>query len=211
MKRFLVLLAAASVAEVALADIAPPKGQKRVVVDYRITADKEIPGYEFYTVLGRTDVAPVKLGPKSPVLIRGAGRGGAARFGALTAVPAGSRKKYDSEKEFREAIRANKVEGQVSAKNGLPAVAVVKDTDPRETIVMEYAFEKIDGKQIVLKEKGKPKPGGTKDAPEEEDSPNDAPAAIAAPRGGTWVAGAVASLGVMLGGLWLAGRARRKA
>jgi hypothetical protein len=205
MKRFLALLAAASVAQVALADVAPPKGQKRVVVDYRITTEKAIPGYEFYTVFGRKDVALVKLGPKSPLLIKGAGRGGAARFGALTAVPAGSRKKYAGEKEFHDAVRANKVEGQASAKNGLSAFAVVKDTDPRDTIVVEYAFEKIDGKQIVLREKGKANPGG------EEDSPNDAPAATAGPRGGAWVAGLAAALGVMFGGFWLAGRARRRA
>jgi hypothetical protein len=194
-------------AGVALADVPPPKGQKRVVADHKITTEKEIPDYTFFTVVGRDAVTAVKFDLKTPIVIKGAGRGGAARFGFLYAVPKSAAKQYAGEKEFHEAIRNNKVEGQVAAKGNFPALAVLKDADPRDTVVFEHTFEKIDGKEIVLKRKeDAAKKDGKEELPEEE---SGSPAAYT-PRGGLWVAGLAAALAVTLGGLWLAGRGRRK-
>src|SRR5262245_11428010 len=112
----------------ARADIAPPKGFKRVTLDHKITTDQEFPDYVFFTVIGgggRTGgvknplagaegVTQVKLDPKTPIVIPGAGRGaGIGRQGHLAAVPKDSEKNYSSEKEFLAAVRAGKVEGLI--------------------------------------------------------------------------------------------------
>ncbi len=209
MNRLLALLTVGLVAGVALADVPPPKGQKRITIDHKIATDKEIGDYAFYTLIGRDEPAAVKFDPKTPIVVKGAGRGGIGRIASLVAVPKNAGKNYGTEKEFLDAIKSGKVDGQVTAKTQLPAFTVVRDTDKREVIVMEHTFEKIDAKEgIVLKTKAEPKKDGDKkDSPEEDDS--DTPTAQA-PRGGVWVAGVAAALAVMLGGLWVVGRTRRK-
>ena len=68
----------AAVTPLAQADGLPPKGQKRVVVDHKITTDKEITDYTFYTVIyggkGGPKVTEVKLDPQTPIEIPGAKR-----------------------------------------------------------------------------------------------------------------------------------------
>ena len=107
-------------ATVAQADGLPPKGQKRVVVDHKITTDKEISDYTFYTVIyggkGGPKVTEVKLDPKTPIEIPGAKRTGVGRQGWLVAVPKDAAKKYDNEKAFIEAIQKSKVEGLAPAR-----------------------------------------------------------------------------------------------
>lgn len=209
MNNLLVALTVLVVAGTAVADIPPPKGQKRVSAEYKITTDKEIPGYTFYTIVGGDLIKAITFDPKSPIDLSGSNRLGGARPAALVAVPAGAAKKYATEKEFHDALKARKVEGQVSARVSLNSFAVIKDTDPRTTVLREYTFEKIDPKEgIVLKAKDQvaPKKGAGKEAPEDD---SDASVADAPPRG-AWVAGAAAALAVTLGGLWIAGRARRK-
>src|SRR5439155_2885360 len=95
------LIAASSVR----ADVAPPKGSKRVALDHKITTDKEYPDYRFYTVVGgggktggfkgnaaaaanAKGVTEVKFDPKTPIEIKAEGRGaGIGRQGSLVAVP----------------------------------------------------------------------------------------------------------------------------
>jgi len=170
------------------ADLAPPPWLKRVVVDHKITTDKEYPGWMFFTVIGET-VSAVNLDPKTPIEIKGAGRNGIGRLGCLVAVPKGAEKKYASEKEFHEAIRQGQVEGLVADKTDLDSVATVDATDPRTTIVKEYVLSEIDAKEgIVLKAK-------------DVEKPKDSPDAV-------WIAGLAGALAVVFAGLWLARRNR---
>ncbi len=82
---------------------------------------------------------------------------------------------------------------------------MVKDSDKRDVIVMEYAFDKIDAKAgIVLKAVAVPK-SSPKDSPEDSDSPT-----AYTPRGGVWIAAVACFASLMFGGFWLAGRSRRK-
>jgi hypothetical protein len=211
------------VAGVASADVAPPKGLKRVTLDNKITTDKEYPDYEFFTVIGRggvgkggfgkakggDGVTAVKLDPKTPIEIKGAGRGaGIGRLGYLVAVPKDSGKKYASEGEFHQAIRDGKVEGLVRAKTQLDALTTIKDTDTRTTVTREYKLEKIDPKEgIVLTAV---KPDGDKATPPKGEEGEEGLAAGYAPQGGGWVAGVAATGAVVLFGLWFARRGRRE-
>src|SRR5207253_9928058 len=98
MKRLLGVLAVGFlVAGVARADIPPPKGFKRVALDNKITTDKEYADLAFFLVSGGNKVEAVKLDPKTPLVIEGAGRGGRFRFVQVVAVPKDAAKKYDSE------------------------------------------------------------------------------------------------------------------
>jgi hypothetical protein len=194
------------VASATQADVRPPNGFKRVVVDHKITTEKEIPDYTFYTVLyggkGGPRVTEVKFDPKTPIEIPGAKLTGIGRQGWVAAVPRDAAKKYDTEKAFIEAMQKSKVDGLVKTRN----------LDSADT-VKEHAFEKMDGSSIVLvtkKDPGAPekKDGDKKDSPNEDDAPGVTPYT---PRGGLVMAGLATALAVMLGGAWLAGRARRKA
>jgi hypothetical protein len=218
-RAFLALAVGLLAAAVAQADGLPPKGFKRVVVDHKITTDKEIADYTFYTVIYGGKAGPkvteVKLDPKTPIEIPGVKRTGIGRQGWLVAVPKDAAKKYDSEKAFIEAIQKSKVEGMARTKGILDSTSSVKDTDTRSTIVKEHKFEKIDGATIVLvtkKDEGAPgskKGGDKKDSADDEDE-GGAPGVTAyTPRGGVLIAGLAAALAAMLGGFWLAGRTRR--
>lgn len=195
------------------ADIPPPKGLKRVTVDHKIVTDKEYPDYVFFTLIGggKTGgtLTAVKLDPKTPVVITGAGRGGIGRLGSFIGVPKDAATKYDTEKDFHAAIKEGKVEGLVKAKKNFDAFTVVKDTDTRKLIVMEYSLDKIDAKDgIVLTAKTEETP--KKDPPpEESDIPTDDGIATAyTPRGGVWVAGLAGSAALVFGGLWVVRRNR---
>lgn len=194
---------------IAQADIGPPKGFKRVTVDYKIVAEKDYPDYQFFTVIGGggkkapkgKGVTAVKLDSKTPVVITGAGRGGVGRLCTLVAVPKDAAKSFDSEADFLEAVRTNQIEGTIRSKNNFAPFTNVKDSDTRKVIVTEYSLDKIDKKQgIVLVPK--------KESSEESEEPVGVTAYT--PRGGMLIAGLAAALGVMLGGLWLSGRGRRR-
>jgi hypothetical protein len=209
MNRLLALFTVGLVAGVAVADVPPPKGFKRVQVTHKITTEKDYPDLLFFTVAGNDQVTAAKLSEKEPLEIA-KDRGGRFRACVLVAVPKNAGKKYTTEKEFYAAIRAGKVEGLVKSKLNFFLSSEVKDTDKRDVIVLEYKLDKIDAKEgIVLTVK---KSADNKDAPEDDsDTPGDVPTATArAPRGGVWVAGLGAALALMLGGFWLAGRARRR-
>jgi hypothetical protein len=205
MKRLLGVVAVAIlVAGAARADVAPPKGLKRVVLDNKITTEKEYPEVAFFLLSGGDKVEPVKLDPKNPLVIEGAGRGGRYRFVQIFAVPKDAAKNYDSEKAFHEAIAKGKVEGQVKSKTGFGTLTTVKDTDPRKSVVEEYKLEKIDPKEgLVITAVAKKDPTATppKDGEEEE-------ATAYTPRGAAWVAGLAATLGLVLTGLWVVRRNR---
>lgn len=211
----------------AVADIAPPKGFKRVALDNKITTEKEFPDYVFYTVIGGAGkgggfkenanaaanargVNAVKFDPKTPIEIKAEGRGaGIGRQGSLVAVPKDARKKYASDEEFHAAIRLGKVEGALRAKVNFDSATTVKDTDARTTVTQEYKLEKIDPKDglVITRVKGEEK----KDEPKKDGKPEEEEEGVAAyaPKGGVWVAALAATAGLVLGGLWLAGRRRR--
>jgi hypothetical protein len=220
MKRTLaVVVLGLLVVSIARADVPPPKGSKRVTLDNKITTEKEYPDYIFFTVIGGGGPGPggfgkkkgsdgvtqVKLDPKTPIVIAGAGRSaGIGRQGHLTAVPKDAEKDYGTKDEFLAAIRGGKVEGQVRAKTNLDAITVVKDTDTRTTVVQEYKVEKVDPKEgIVLT---RVKDGDPKD--KEEETAEEPGATAYTPRGSLWVAGMIASLGILLAGLWFVMRCR---
>ena len=199
------LLAASAVR----ADGLPPKGVKTVAVDHKITTDREYPDYDFYTVFGSSraaKVVAVKFDPKTPIEIAGGGNFGVTRVGYLAAVPKDAAKKYDTEKEFHDALKTGKVEGLVRTKGRLESVQTVKDTDARKSVLVEHKLTSLDAKGGIVLDTKKD------DAPDKKESPDeDAPGVTAyTPRGGLWVAGGAAFAAVTLGGLWAVGRTRRK-
>ncbi len=219
------LIAASSVQ----ADIGPPKGMKRVTLDHKITTEKEWPDYIFFTVLGgggkgglknplaaAEGVTQVTFDPKTPIEIKGANRGGGiGRQGSFVAVPKDAAKGYDSEKAFLAAIRNGKVEGQLRAKGQFDSTTTIKDTDPRTTVVWEFKVEKVDPKEGLVgafvrdaeaknPEKKDPAKKDTEGVDDDEEV-----AVAAAPKGGVWVAGLAATLGLVFAGMWLAGRRNR--
>lgn len=211
---------------IAIADIGPPKGVKRVTLDHKITTDVEITDYTFYTVLsagkGAPKVTQVKFGPKSPIVIPGGPRGIFGFQGWVVAVPKDAAKTYASNKDFLKAIQDGKVEGSAKTLN-LDSFAVVKDTDKRNKIVREHTFDKVDGKMLLLTTKNDDaipekksgaapeKKDGGKDSPDEEEDEAPVPGVTAyTPRGGVWIASAAGALAVMLGGFWLVSRGKRK-
>lgn len=207
MNRFLAALTVALVAaNVAVADGLPP-GAKRVTVDYKITTEKDYPDYLFFTVIGKDAVA-VKLDSKTPLEVLAKDhKGGRFQARALVAVPKDAAKTYDGDKEFFAAIAAGKVEGQLKSKQFFYPSLEVKDTEKRNTIVVEYKLDKIDAKDgiVLVSKKDEPKKDNGKDSPDEEEAP-----VAGAPRSGALVAGLAAFAALTLGGLWLTGRARRK-
>jgi hypothetical protein len=228
MKRSVAFLALGFFAVTVSADVPPPKGSKRVTLDWKITTEQEFPDYTFYTAVGGArkgkkddGVTMVKLDPKTPAEIKGAGRSpGIGRQGSLYAVPKGAETKYDNDNDFYTALRAGKVEGAVRAKANLDAITVIKDTDPRTTVVWEYKVEKVDkdgitGKIITEEKKDADKKetdkkDTEKKDPAKKDSPDDEDAAVAsAPKGSVWIAGLAATLALVFAGFWLAGRQRR--
>ena len=221
MKRAFALLALGFFVATVSADVPPPKGSKRVTLDWKITTETEFPDYTFYTAVGGggkggkagEGVTMVKLDPKTPVELKGAGRGaGIGRQGSLYAVPKGAEEKFGSEKEFFTALRMGKVEGALRAKVNLDASTVIKDTDPRTTVVWEYKVEKVDkdgitGKMITEDKKDADKKETEKKDPAKKDSPDEEDATVAsAPKGGVWIAGLAATLALVFAGVWLAGR-----
>jgi hypothetical protein len=199
MNRLLAAVTGLVLAGTAAADVAPPKGFKRVVLDNTVTTEKAYPEYAFFLVSGGDKVEPVKLDPKTPLVVAGEGRGGRFRLVTLRAVPKDAGKAYPTEKEFHAAVAAGKVEGQVVGKTGFGTLAEVKDADPRKVVTREWKLEKIDAKEgIVLTSVPEAK---------KEPSPEEEEAALA-PRGGAWVAGLAAAAAVALAGVWLAGRRR---
>jgi hypothetical protein len=188
------------------ADVAPPKGLKRVVLDNKITTEKEYADLAFFLVSGGDKVEPVKLDPKTPLVIEGAGRGGRFRFVQVVAVPKDAAKNYDGEKAFHAAIAAGKVAGLVKSKGGFSTLTAIKDTDTRKTVVEEYKLEKIDPKEgLVFTAAKPPAPGSAppKDGGKEEDE------TAYTPKAGLWIAGVAATAALVFAGIWLAGRGRR--
>jgi hypothetical protein len=226
MKRSFALLALGFFVATVSADVPPPKGSKRVTLDWKITTEQEFPDYTFYTAVGGggkggkagEGVTMVKLDPKTTAEIKGAGRSpGIGRQGSLYAVPKGAEEKFGSEKEFFTALRMGKVEGALRAKTNFDSITVIKDTDPRTTVVWEYKVEKVDkdgitGKMITedkkdADKKDTDKKDADKKDPAKKDSPDDDDAAVAtAPKGGVWIAGLAATLALVFAGVWLAGR-----
>lgn len=225
MNRMLVAVAVASlVASAALADIAPPipKGLKRVPTAHRITIEKEVADYTFFTVevidsfrgKTRNPASPAKLDPKNPVSLTTSVGASASRSYELVAVPKGAGKGFDNEKDFHKAITDGKVAGMVKAKTPFSGSgsADIKESDPRKEVVREYKLEKVDAKEglVVTPVKEAPKSGSVppKDGSEESDEPSTEVAAWA-PKNGVWVAGIAATFALVFAGVWFAGRNRR--
>ena len=118
-------------------------------------------------------------------------------------MPKDAEKGYATKDEFYAAIRAVKVEGQVRAKTNLDALTIVKDTDTRTTVVQEYKVEKVDPKDGIVLTRVKETDPKDKQEETADESADETGATAYTPRGGLWVAGMIASLGVLLAGLWL--------
>lgn len=143
---FAALLAGLLAASAARADIAPPKGFKRLPLEHKIETEKDYPEYSFFSVgFLAKDATPVKLDAKTPATVTGGYRGV-----SLVAVPKDAAKSYPTEKDFQAAVAAGKVEGAIKAKTILPSFTEVKDTDPRKVGVMKYKLEKIDAKDGIV-------------------------------------------------------------
>lgn len=197
-RRLAVLAVGVLTIGIARADIAPPKGLKRIALEHKITTDKELGDYVLYAISGGDKATALKLDPKTPATITAGG--GRYRTALLVAVPKGADKKFDNEKDFLAAVAKEKVDGLIKAKTTFSAITTVKDTDPRTKIVKEYTLDRIDPKNgIVLTEKKE----DSKPKPDEE-----SPALTVSARGGNWIAGVGLSLGLLLGGMWLATRNR---
>lgn len=211
MNRLLIgVVAGFVVAGTASADIAPPKGFKRIALDNKVTTEKAFPDYAFYLVSGGDKVEAVKLDPKTPLVISGEGRGGRYRFVQLVAVPKDAAKKYDTEKAFHEAVATGKVAGMARQQDGFATLTEVKDSDPRKTATAEFKLEKIDAKEgLVVAAVGAGKANPKKGPPKPEEEEEGGGGAAYAPRGGVWVAAVAATVGLVFGGLWLAGRNRK--
>jgi hypothetical protein len=185
------------------ADVAPPKGLKRVVLDNKITTEKDFSDLAFFLVSGGDKVEPVKFDPKTPLVIEGAGRGGRFRFVQIVAVPKDAAKNYDGEKAFHTAIAAGKVQGQVKSKGGFSTLTTIKDTDARKAVVEEYKLEKIDPKDGLVFVSAK---AGPTSAPPKGGGKEEEEETAYAPKNGVWVAGLAAALSMVFAGLWLARR-----
>jgi hypothetical protein len=197
----------------ARADLLPP-GRKNIPVNHTVETDKEHPAWAFFTLGGNGAVKPVKLDPKTPLVIPGSGavgRGPVPRPGetrkrpyrstALAAVPKDAAKAYPGEKEFHAALDAEKVPGMVLSPP-LWDHESVKDTDPRKSVSQRHKLEKLDPKGLTLTAVKEPKPAGSEEEEEQAAAPPVRP-------WGVWAAGTAASLGVALGGLWLVRRRQK--
>ena len=169
---------------VARADIAPPKGIKRIPVEGKIIVEKAFDDYAFFAISGGDKATALKLDPKTPATIKAGG--GRYRVASLVAVPKDAAKKFDSEKEFLAAVAKGKVDGLVKSKVNFFATTDVKETDTRKTAVEEYKLVKVDGKEIVLEAV---KPAGK-----------------GGPKSSLVIPGMMAFAGIALAGLWLVRR-----
>lgn len=210
MTRLLAAAAALLVAGTALADIGPPPGFIRVPVEYKITTEKEIADYAFYTVNFLGDPAKeLKIDPKTPGEIKPPAAG--ARSGLrLVAVPKDAAKKFDSEKDFLAAVAKDKVSGAVWAKATFYGRKEVKEAGAPKVIVVEQKIEKVDAKEGIVFAKAAADPNAPPPPPGCDVDDEAATPTAYAPKGGTWVAGVAGALAVVFGGLWIARRGRRE-
>ncbi|MCE9564698.1 MAG: hypothetical protein K8U57_21910 [Planctomycetes bacterium] len=222
MKRLLTMVVALLGASVALADIGPPPGFKRVPLEHKVTTEKDYPDYLFYSITGvGTPAVEVKLDSKTPATLTAAG-GGPGRAARLVAVPKEASKKFDNEKEYLAAVGKGKVEGMIRAKTTFWAFNEVKEADAPKVIVKEYKIEKIDPKEGIVYTSDKdakdapklplppPRPG-VKPIPDGCDESDEEPTPIAyTPKGGTWIAGLAGACAFVFGGLWIVRRGRRE-
>jgi hypothetical protein len=231
MNRVLAALCVVFTSAVALADIPPPAGFKRILRVHRITTDKEFNDYTFFKV-HFDEVKAVKLDPKNAVVFDGAGLAGAD----LVAVPRDAAKKYASEKEFHKAILEDKVPGMHKSNEDFSTRGTAKITFKGDKLTLEYKLEKIDPKTgIVLTKKPNP---NDKDLPtddelerafssdisgiladalpdppiaaRDESSPTPTAPTAYTPRNGVWLAAIAGTLAIVCGGVWLVSRNRRK-
>lgn len=188
------------IAGLARADIAPPKGIKRIPVEGKLIAERAFADYVFFAVSGGDKATPLTIDPKNPATIRAAG--GRYRVANLVAVPKEAARKFDSEKDFHAAVAKGKVDGLVKSKVNFFATTDVKDSDTRKTAVQEYKLVKVDAKEIVLEAVK-----AEKDSP--KNAPDDEPEQMSAtPRNGILVSGIAGFLGLALAGVWIARRFR---
>ena len=80
------LLSAFALCSIAFADVAPDPGYTRVSANLILESDADLSAYRFF-LESPMRVDEVKINSGGPTLIEAAGRGGAAQFGRLIAVP----------------------------------------------------------------------------------------------------------------------------
>jgi hypothetical protein len=183
------------------ADVAPPKGQVRVPVDYVITTDMDYPDYVFVVVIGadaewskRTELSKDK-----PLRIEAKGRGGRARLCWLAAVPADAAKGFKTDKELFQAVIDRKVPGLLTTKDvHFGPFTVRAEKDAPKLIEEKYKLDRLDKEAGIVLSTEKI---GRADDPD--------PHGLKVESAVRWaVAGVAAALAVSGLGLWLIGRRR---
>lgn len=215
MKKVLALLLLVLLTETATADIPPPpppKGQKYVSVNNQVVLGKGVTGYVFVERVVRFSPGPqpptfrkMKLNAeKATAMTAGARRTSVS----LLAVSEDKAKEFKTDADLFAALKTNALK---APEIGFNSTTIVSDSVKGQSVEWTYTITSIDAKAIKAKVAGDGAnaPTRRRGPPDVEDAPTDS--ATAAPRGGVWVAGLAATLGVMLGGLWLAGRSRRRA
>lgn len=205
MKRLLAVAVGFLCVATAAADIAPPRGVKRVPLEYKVETERAYPDYTFFAISGGDKAQPVKLDPKTPAKVTAGG--GRYRVAMLVAVPKDAAKSFPNDKAFTAAVASGKVPGLIRTKTPFYAFTDLKDSDTRKVVVQRYKVDKVDAREGIVLVQVK---DAKCDADEDDGTPVENPEVplAAAPKGKIWVAGASATLAVMLTGLWLARRTR---
>jgi hypothetical protein len=183
----------------ARADVAPPKGQVRVPVDYVISTNKDYPDYVFVVVIGADAEWSKKaeLTKDKPLRIEAAGRGGRARLCWLAAVPADAAKGFKSDKELFQAVIDRKIPGLVTTKDtGFSPFTVRSEKDAPKLIEEKYKLDRLDKEAGIVLSAEKV---GRADDPDPHGLKEESAVRWA-------VAGVAAALAVSGLGLWLIGR-----
>jgi len=178
------------------ADVAPPPGQQRVVVDHIIEPDQAYPDYVFFVVIGAEADWSYRcdIGPGSPVRIAGANRGGRAQMCWLAAVPKKATDGYADEQALLVAIIGGKIPGVVKSNVYFDSFDVRPSLNAPQLIERRHRIEQVSPDQgIVI-----------------STAPDSAPRGSIADRSLVWwvvvgVAVAAAACGL---GLWLRTRKR---
>ena len=139
-------------AGLAVADIPPPDGTRRVPLDNIIESDQAFPDYVLFVVVGGNEQWTFRsdIGPGKPIRITGAGRNGIARMCWLAAIHAGAAKAYTDDAELVRAVAGDKVPGTQKSKVHFDSFVVRRESGAPESVEQHYKLERIDTKDGVV-------------------------------------------------------------
>src|SRR4051812_23627164 len=193
MNRLLALLTVAVFAGDAVADIPPPpppKGKKYVSVSSEVVLAKDVTGYVFVKQTGSGPGRPMFSYEKLDLTAdkaRAISSGGRRTYATVIAVPQDVAKEFKADADLFAALEGNKVKG--AHRLGVSGTATVSDTIKGDSVKWTYTATAVgkDGIKSKVEGEGYERPPEKKpkaaDKPEQNDSPEDEPLAVA-PRGG---------------------------